>query len=235
MPVKEYHPPLWVRWLGRPFLRVVLGLLFHFLGRVRITGKENVPLGKPYIVAINHVSLFDPPFVGVFWPEQLEAMGAVDVWSRPGQGILARMWGGIQVHRGEYDRAMFDTVLSVLRSGYPLLIAPEGGRSHTPGLQVAKPGIAYLVEQSGVPVVPVGIVGTTDDFLQNALRAKRPQVEMHIGRPIQLPLIESKGADRREARQHNTDLVMRQIAGLLPENYRGAYAEGTNIPKPKND
>ena len=232
MQVKEYHPPLLVRWLGRPFIRFVLGLLFHLLGRVRITGKENVPLGKPYIVAINHVSLFDPPFAGVFWPEQLEAMGAVDVWSRPGQGILARMWGGIQVHRGEYDRAMFETVLAILRSGYPLLIAPEGGRSHAPGLRIAKPGIAYLAEQSGVPVIPVGIVGTTDDFLKKALRAKRPQVEMHIGRPIRLPLIESKGADRREARQRNADLVMRQIAELLPENYRGAYAEGADIPKP---
>jgi 1-acyl-sn-glycerol-3-phosphate acyltransferase len=129
---------------------------------------------------------------------------------------------------------MFDTVLAVLRSGYPLLIAPEGGRSHAPGLRVAKPGIAYLVEQSGVPVIPVGIVGTTDDFLQTALHAKHPQVEMHIGRPIQLPLVEGKGTDRREARQHNADLVMRQIAELLPENYRGIYAEGMNIPKPKD-
>jgi 1-acyl-sn-glycerol-3-phosphate acyltransferase len=225
MSVNEYHPAWWVRWLGRPLIKIVLGLLFHSFAEVKVTGKVNVPLGKPYIVAINHVSLFDPPFTGVFWPEQLEAMGAVDVWSRPGQGILARMWGGIQVHRGEYDRAMFETVLAVLRSGYPLLIAPEGGRSHVPGMRVAKPGIAYLVEQTGVPVIPVGIVGTTDDFLKKALKGKRPQVEMHIGTPIQLPLIESKGADRREARQRNADLVMRRIAELLPENYRGVYAE----------
>lgn len=233
MPVKEFHTAWWVRWLGRPFIRVVLGLVFHILARVKVTGKENVPLGKPYIVAINHVSLFDPPLAGVFWPEQVEAMGAVDVWSRPGQGILARMWGGIPVHRGDYDRSMFEKVLAVLRSGYPLLIAPEGGRSHAPGMQVAKPGIAYLVEQSGVPVMPVGIVGTTDDFLNNALRGKRPQVEMHIGKPIQLPRIESKGADRREARQANTDLIMRQIALLVPENYRGVYADGTSLPKPE--
>jgi 1-acyl-sn-glycerol-3-phosphate acyltransferase len=231
MPVKEYHPAWWVRWLGRPFLRLVLGLLFHILGRVKITGKENIPIGKPYIVAINHVSLFDPPFVGVFWPEQLEAMGAVDVWSRPGQGLLARLWGGIQVHRGEYDRAMFEKVLAVLRSGCPLLIAPEGGRSHAPGLRAAKPGIAYLAEQSGLPIIPVGIVGTTDDFMSKALRGRRPQLEMHIGRPIQLPLIENKGAGRRDARQRNSDLVMRKIAGLLPENYRGVYSDNAILPE----
>ena len=146
----ERVPPCLVAWLlARPFMRVVLRLVFHILAPVRITGKKNVPRGKPYIVAINHVSLFDPPFAGVFWPEQVEVMGAVEVWSRPGQNILARLWGGIPVHRGDYDRAMFETVLAVLRSGYPLLIAPEGGRSHVPGLRVAKPGIAYLAEQSG--------------------------------------------------------------------------------------
>lgn len=235
MPLKEYQPAWWIRWLGRPLIRGVLGALFQILGKVRITGKENVPLGKPYLVAINHVSLFDPPFAGVFWPEQLEAMGAVDVWSRPGQGILARMWGGIQVHRGEYDRAMFETVLAVLHSGYPLLIAPEGGRSHVPGLRAAKPGIAFLAEQSGVPVIPVGIVGTTDDFLQNALKGKRPRVEMHIGKPIQFPPVERTGAGRREARLYNTDLVMRRIAELLPENYRGVYMEGTPPPRAKNE
>jgi 1-acyl-sn-glycerol-3-phosphate acyltransferase len=234
MQVKQYHPPFWVRVLSRPFLRIVLGLLFRILARIKITGKENVPMGKPYIVAINHVSLFDPPFTGVFWPEQLEAMGAVDIWSRPGQGILARMWGGIQVHRGEYDRAMLETVLSVLSSGYPLLIAPEGGRSHAPGLRVAKPGIAFLIEQSKVPVIPVGIVGTTDDFMQNALKGKRPLLEMKIGKPILFPAAQPEGTGRRENRQRNADLVMQRIAELLPEDYRGVYASG-DIPAKTQD
>jgi hypothetical protein len=106
MPVTVYHLAWWRRWLARPFVRVGLRALFSILAPVKITGRENVPLGKAYIVAINHVSIFDPPFAGVFWPEQVEAMGAVEVWSRPGQNILARLWGGIQVHRGDYDRAM---------------------------------------------------------------------------------------------------------------------------------
>ena len=231
MPVTEYHLAWWRRWLARPFLRVALRILFHILGPVKITGRENVPFGKPYILAINHVSVFDPPFTGVFWPEQVEAMGAAEVWGKPGQNILARLWGGIQVHRGEYDRAMFETVLAVLRTGYPLLIAPEGGRSHTPGLRVAKPGIAYLAEQSGLPVIPVAIVGTTDDFWHKATKGKRPQLEMHIGKPILLPAVEGKGEARRLSRQQNADLVMRVIAGMLPEEYRGVYAANAILPE----
>jgi 1-acyl-sn-glycerol-3-phosphate acyltransferase len=230
MPVTEFHLAWWRRWLSRPFIRGILGLLFHILSPVRITGRNNVPLGKPYIVAINHVSLFEAPLIGVFWPEQLEVMGAVDVWSRPGQNILARLWGGIPVHRGEYDRALFDKVLAALNAGYPLLIAPEGGRSHTPGLQPAKPGVAYLVEQSGLPVVPVGIVGTTDDYWQKASKGKRPVLEMHIGKPVLLPPVQGKGEVRRHSRQHNADLVMRAIAGLLPEGYRGVYADCAILP-----
>lgn len=226
----QYRPAWWVRWIGRPLVRLVLGAVFRLLAPVKITGRENVPLGKPYIVAINHVSLFDPPLAGAFWPEQIEAMGAVDIWSKPGQNILARMWGGIQVHRGEYDRALFDTVISALQSGYALLIAPEGGRSHIPGLRQAKPGIAYIVEQTGVPVLPVGIVGTTDDFWQKAKKGKRPPLEMHIGKPLTLPPLEGRGADRRQARQANADLVMRHIAGLLPEEYRGVYVDAAIFP-----
>jgi 1-acyl-sn-glycerol-3-phosphate acyltransferase len=230
MQVTEYRLAWWRRWLSRPFIRAVLRFIFHILSPVRVTGRKNVPRGKPYIVAINHVSLYEAPFIGAFWPEQLEVMGAVDVWSRPGQNILARMWGGIPVHRGEYDRALFDMVLAALAAGYPLLIAPEGERSHVPGMQSAKPGIAYLAEQSGLPVIPVAIVGTTDDFWQKATKGKRPQLEMCIGKPVYLPPVEGKGERRRESRQRNTDLVMRTIAGLLPEEYRGVYANSAILP-----
>jgi 1-acyl-sn-glycerol-3-phosphate acyltransferase len=204
--------------------------VFRILAPVRIRGRQNVPRGSPYIVAFNHVSLFDPPFIGVFWPETVEVMGAVEVWSRPGQNVLARLWGGIQVHRGDYDRALFDRVLAALRSGYSLMLAPEGGRSHAPGLRRAKPGVAYIAEESGVPVIPVGIVGTTDDFWRRAARGKRPRLEMRIGRPFRLPPILGKGEARRESRQRNADLVMAHIAGLLPEEYRGVYRGDAVFP-----
>jgi 1-acyl-sn-glycerol-3-phosphate acyltransferase len=225
MPRMTFKPAWWRRWLARPLVRVVLRAIFHSLAPIEITGTENVPRGKPYIVAINHVSLFDPPFAGVFWPEQLEAMGAVEVWSKPGQNILARLWGGIPVHRGDVDRAMFEKVVSVLQSGYPLLIAPEGGRSHVPGLRKAKSGIAYIAELTGKPVIPVAIVGSTDDFWKKATRGERPSLHMHIGKPLLLPPVKGGGEARRLSRQENADLVMRAIAAMLPGDYQGVYRE----------
>jgi len=90
----------------------------------------------------------------------------------------------------------------------------------------AKPGVAYIVEETGAMVVPVGIVGTTDDFWKKASKGRRPRLTMRIGKPFSLPPVEGKGAARREARQRNADLVMKRIAALLPEEYRGFYHDG---------
>ncbi|MFZ5818487.1 MAG: lysophospholipid acyltransferase family protein [Chloroflexota bacterium] len=221
---EPYRVPLRFR-LSRPALRAVFRLIFRILGRVKVTGKENVPRGQPYVVAINHISLFDPPLAAAFWPEALEIIGASDVFERPGQGQLVRLYGVLPVHRGAFDRALLRRAVAAIRAGRPMLIAPEGGRSHVASMRRAFPGIAYLIEETGVPVVPAGLVGTTDDFWQRARRGERPRLEMRIGRPFTLPPVTGKGAERRAARQRNADLVMRHVAGLLPEEYRGVYAD----------
>jgi 1-acyl-sn-glycerol-3-phosphate acyltransferase len=211
-------------------LKPIFRGIFRILANVKITGTENIPFGKPYVVAMNHISIFDPPFAGAFWPEALEIIGAADVFDKPGQGLLLKAYGVIPVHRGDYDRTLLVKIIQILRSGLPLLIAPEGGRSHVPAMRRAKPGVGYIIEQTGVPVVPVGLVGTTEDFWHRATRGKtRPSLEMRIGRPITLPEINIKGTERHALRQQHADLVMSHLAGLLPEEYRGEYA-GSAIP-----
>ncbi len=218
-----YSIPLRFR-VSRPVLKAVFRGLFRLFGRVKIVGRGNIPYGEPYIVAINHVSIYDPPLVGAFWPEQLEIIGASDVFEKPGQGQILKAYGVIPVHRGDYDRVLFTKIISVIKAGFPLLIAPEGGRSHVPGMKHAMPGVSYIVEQTHVPVVPVGVVGTTEDFWQHAKRGERPALQLHIGKSITLPEITARGAEKHEARQHNADLIMNYLAGLLPEEYRGVYA-----------
>jgi 1-acyl-sn-glycerol-3-phosphate acyltransferase len=211
--------------LARSLLRPVFQGIFHTLSRVRFTGLNNIPGSGPYLIAINHLSLFEPPFVLTFWPVAPEAVAAVEIWERRGQATLVRLYGALQVHRGEYDRIIIDKVLAALAAGYPVAIFPEGGRSHKPGLRQALPGLAFILDKARVPVVPVGVVGATDDFLIRALHGKRPDLEMHIGRPLLLPPITGKGEERRQERLRNVDLVMEQIARLLPAEYRGIYAE----------
>ncbi len=234
MPAHSYTVPLRKR-IFRFFARPAFRALFHLLSQVHIEGIENIPQQGPYLVAINHVSLYDPPFVVSCWPRALEAVGAVEIWSRAGQSTLVNWYGGIQVHRGQLDRESIESMLAAVSAGYPLLIAPEGGRSHTPGLRRGFPGVAYIVHKHPMPVVPVGIVGTTEDFWQRAKNAfpsrrNRPELELHIGPPLTLPVIEAKGTERKEALQQNVDLIMTHIAALLPEAYRGCYG-GSEVEK----
>jgi 1-acyl-sn-glycerol-3-phosphate acyltransferase len=221
---EAYQVPLRFKII-RPIIKRLFRGIFRVLGRVKIIGKENIPYGKPYVVAMNHVSIFDPPFAAAFWPEHLEIIGAEDVFSKLGQGQLLKIYGVIPVHRGDYDRVLLNRIIRIVRSGFPMLIAPEGGRSHVTAMRRAKPGVAYIIEKTGVPVLPVGLIGTTEDYWQRSRRGERPLLEMHIGRPIHLPEITARGTERHAARQRNADLVMSYLAGLLPEEYRGVYAE----------
>jgi 1-acyl-sn-glycerol-3-phosphate acyltransferase len=218
-----YQIPLRIR-INRMVLAVIFRLLFHLLGKVKISGKENVPNTGAYIIAMNHVSIYDPPLIVAFWPVLPEVVGAVEVWSKPGQSTLARLYGGIPIHRQQYDRESLLKVISALRARRPLVIAPEGTRSHRPGLQAGKPGIAYIIEKYPVPIVPVGIVGTTENFLDLALHFQRPKLEIRIGKPIQLEVAGDTRIERRATRQKNVDMIMRQIAALLPDAYKGIYA-----------
>lgn len=218
----RYSVPLYNR-IFRQVFRPIFRLIFHLLSDVKMIGRENIPQQGAYLIAINHISLFEPPLMLAFWPVAPEGAGAVEIWNRPGQAILVRLYGGIQVHRGEFDRQALNAIIEALKSGRPLLLAPEGRRSHTHGMQRALPGAAYIIEKTGVPVLPVGIVGTTDDFFSRAIRLQRPCIEIRIGKVINLPHVEGKGAVRREVLQAHADQIMLAIASLIPPEYHGVY------------
>lgn len=210
-------------WLFRHTVGPFFKMLFRILCRVQMLGLENVPKMGAYIIAYNHISVFEPPLLLAFWPVFPEAVAGADVFDRSGIKFFVRSYGSLPVRRGEYDRKVIDDMLWVLASQKALLIAPEGGRSHKPGLREARAGVAYLMDRARVPVVPVGISGTSDDMLQLVLKGKRPKLRISIGTPFNLPPIEGRGEERRAARKANADFVMRKIAAVLPEEYWGLY------------
>jgi 1-acyl-sn-glycerol-3-phosphate acyltransferase len=224
----QYLVPLHIR-INRRFLRLFFRGLFHLLGKVELYGMDKIPKHNRYVIAFNHVSLVEIPFIGAFWPKIVEIIGATVVWGRPGVAIVARMWEGIQVKRTEFDREVFRKVKMVIDAGFPLMISPEGTRSHTPGLARGKPGVAYIIDKAKVPVLPVAVVGNTIDFLRQGIRGKRPTIQMFVGDLINMPLLAGRGEERRDMRQRNTDIIMARIAEMLPESYRGVYSDYEKI------
>lgn len=207
--------------IGRAFMRF-LGrrILYPSLTRAKINGMENIPTHSGYIIAFNHLSMFDPPFLVCYWPYPPEWIGAAEMFHEKDKRLLVKMYGGIGLDRDQYDRQAIERAVDVLKSGYPLMVAPEMRITRTPGMRQARTGIAYLVHRTGVPVLPVGITGTPSTFLTEVLHLKRPQISLNIGKLIHLEPI---GEDRKVDMQRNADRVMANIARLLPEEYRGYY------------
>jgi 1-acyl-sn-glycerol-3-phosphate acyltransferase len=104
-------------------------------------------------------------------------------------------------------------------------------------MRQAKAGVVYLVERTKVPVIPVGIVGTTDDFISRAKHFERPLISMKVGKPFYVPEIDEPGMTPKDMRQLKADYIMEQIAALLPVNYQGVYrrqATGSPITVPSH-
>jgi 1-acyl-sn-glycerol-3-phosphate acyltransferase len=226
--VEKYHVTMRTR-ITRGLMRIFFRALFHVLGKVELFGMENIPDHNRYVIVFNHVSIIEVPFIAAFWPKMIEIIGALAVWERGYQGVIAKMWAGIQIDRTQYDREVFKQVELVLKAEQPLMISPEGGRSHQPGLRRGKPGVAYIIDKADVVVLPVAVVGNTYDFLTKGIKLQRPPIQMIVGEPFVVPPIKGKGEERRSMRQKNTDYIMARLAALLPENYRGVYAEYERI------
>ncbi len=221
------YRPTWWNLAARKSLRPVFRAVFRAAYRVRLQGLEHIPPRGPYVVVYNHVSAVDPPFILAFWPtHRIETVAAVEVFRRgKGQNVITWLYGALPIDRGKPNRAQLDRLVTVLRSGWPLLLAPEGTRSHTPGMRQGWTGLAYVLDQvDAVPVVPVGVVGSTDAALQAARRGQRPRLEMRVGKPFTLPRLHTWPGPRKRARRLNTDLMMYRLAALLPPEYRGVYA-----------
>lgn len=214
--------PPFVR-LFRKIAPAFFRFLFHLLTKVELQGLEHIPEEGGYLVVSNHVSIFEPPLLGAFWPRRLEIVGAVDVLDRPIQGQIMRWYGTLEVHRGEADRRLLSAVLERLRAGLPVLIFPEGGRSHDPGLRSGWSGTAWIAARGKVPVVPVGIAGT-EAVVDDLKRLKRTPLRVRVGPPLHLPAVPFRSAERKQALRENTDRIMHAIVDLLPLSHHGVYS-----------
>ena len=204
------------------FLQRLIWAVVRVLVRADVSGVEHVPLSGPLIVSCNHLHALDIPAVGLVIP-RWQAVFAADKWrGKLGGWVLEHGTRVIFVTRGEADREAMSRALEVLRSGGAIAVAPEGTRSRTGGLQVGRDGAVYLASRTGATIIPVAAWGQEQAF--DAWRhLRRAEIHVRIGEPIHLP----PGAERARAPELHgyTDALMLTLARMLPEQYRGVYAE----------
>jgi 1-acyl-sn-glycerol-3-phosphate acyltransferase len=209
----------------RNFVRFLIHTVLALITEIEVHDVDNVPATGSFVLATNHLGVLDivMPFY-VFHRWDMFIMVA-EKW----ENLAWVRWLGnnlnfLYIDRFNSDFPAMRNVITRMKTGQVLVIAPEGTRSRTGALIEAKTGVSYLAAKLGYPIVPASLAGTSDKTLFDNLRhLRKTHVILRAGEPFMLPPLPTK--DRDEALQRYTDEIMCRIAMLLPEEYRGVYAE----------
>jgi 1-acyl-sn-glycerol-3-phosphate acyltransferase len=219
---------------GRPrrLVRRVLYMLFWVLIGFRIEHIERAPATGPVILVSNHLHNADPILTEVAFPRSIHYMAKKEVFGIPIVQLIVRWVGAFPVNRGKADRSAIRRANAALHQGIPVGLFPEGTRSPTRALQQAHAGAGLLALTSGAPVLPLAITGTE----KLPFNGKRGRIQAHspmpqsghrgvrvlFGEPFLIPRqIDGRKLTSDEA----TEIMMVEIARLLPPDYRGIYAD----------
>jgi len=178
-------------------VRILTSLYAWTFFRARGSGAENVPHSGPVILAPNHFSFMDHFFIGAFVRRRVRFMAKSQLFTPPLQWVYAH--GGVfPVRRGYQDEDAFATAGGILRRGGAIVMYCEGGRSRTGELsEQPKRGIGRLALESGVPVVPVAIHGSS--HVRNWKRAQFPRVHVRYGDAVRWPQTHDPDRDQQQA------------------------------------
>lgn len=181
------------------FCRGLLRGLYRLLFRLEAIGVEHVPTEGGVLLCSNHVSLFDPPTVGVLLERKVHFMAKQELFKIPLFGKLIHELGAFPVKRGGVSKESIKISLNILRDGKVMGIFPEGSR-HSEG--EGKKGAASFALRSGAAVVPVAIIGNYRLF---------SKVKVVYGTPIDMTPFQE---DPKTAVDTLTDEIMKQIEQL---------------------
>lgn len=205
-------------------LRSIVRFVMNMIADVEVIGMEKLPQGN-VLVAANHLGRLDTAVLLQILDREDIIMAVAEKYkNHPVFGAIGRAANAIWLNRFEADFAALREILARMQQGGMMVIAPEGTRSKTASLQEGKPGAAFLAGKSGYPVLPVALTGTEDqNVIANLKRFRRSKIKVVAGElfTIEIP----KGRGREKALRQATDEIMCQIAAMLPESYRGVYAE----------
>jgi 1-acyl-sn-glycerol-3-phosphate acyltransferase len=145
-------------------IATTLGITGVRLGGVRIElrGLENIAPGQNYIFMSNHVSNLDPPLLIPSIPGRCSVLVKKELFRIPILGTGMKQASLVPVDRADREAAIesVNAAIEVLRRGLHLVIYPEGTRSSDGRLLPFKKGAFHLAMNSGVPVIPVTLLGT---------------------------------------------------------------------------
>jgi 1-acyl-sn-glycerol-3-phosphate acyltransferase len=176
--------------------KLLTGLVARVAFRARAVGVEKVPASGPVILAPNHFSFMDHFFVGVPLRRKVQFMAKSQLFKPPLQWVFTH--GGVfPVRRGAHDDEAFITANAILARGGAVVMYCEGGRSRSGELsERPRRGIGRLVLESGAPVLPVAIHGSSR--VRNWKRLEFPRVTVQYGDPVRYDRVPTPSREEQQ-------------------------------------
>jgi 1-acyl-sn-glycerol-3-phosphate acyltransferase len=224
-------------WLMK---NVIAGPLLKGIFRPWVTGAENIPQNGGVILASNHLSMVDSVFLPICIERELVFLAKSEYFTGKGLKGWATKWfmkgtGMLPIDRsgGKASEASLNTGLRVLAEGRVLGIYPEGTRSPDGKLYRGRTGIARMVLESGVTVVPVAMIDTEKVMPIGARWPKLRRPGIIIGKPLDFSRFEGMEGDRFILRAV-TDEIIYELTGLSGQHYEDVYASSVREKRPLN-
>ena len=209
-------------------IKVFGRLFFRTIAHIEYSGVENIPMSGRLVMASNHISNFDVPFIVINLPRHPFFMAKQELF-RYGFGWIIRMFGGFSINRGERDPWALIQAGRVLEAEGMLFMFPEGTRSGRKAqLKRGKIGAIKLALEYQAPILPMAVWGT-----QTAkIGWKANNIYLHFGEPLDVVSLAGPPPYNYETYQRATEVMMQHIAILLPPKHRGVYSgEGSQSAK----
>jgi 1-acyl-sn-glycerol-3-phosphate acyltransferase len=200
-----------VYWLGHRFFRELSRGFFD----LHAHGLENVRFKGPALIASNHVSYLDPPFIGSALDEDIIFFARKSLFRFRISNWLLTRWQSIPVDRDRPDPGSMKAVFRRLKEGKKVLIFPEGTRSPDGSLQAGEPGVGLLIAKANVPVVPVRIFGAHKALPRDKKLPQPASIRIVFGQPWTRDR-SLYPADDKQTYQRIAEEVMQRISDLQP-------------------
>ncbi|MGV8968947.1 MAG: lysophospholipid acyltransferase family protein [Microbacteriaceae bacterium] len=209
---------------------LVAGPILKTVFRPWVTGLENLPATGGVILASNHLSFIDSVFLPLVIDRRIFFLAKSDYFKGKGiKGWATKAFmngtGMLPIDRsgGKASEASLNTGLRVLHNGDVLGIYPEGTRSPDGKMYRGRTGVARMILEGHVPVVPVAMIDTEKVMPIGRRIPKVQRIGVVIGKPLDFSRFEGLEGDRFILRSI-TDEIMYELNGLSGQEYSDVYA-----------